>query len=676
MKGSPQDGRRGREGVRIVGKVLSILALVGRVQAGDRSGLEALTEWASPALRQVNERLEAIAQELPLLPEPPGVPSGNTSGFQTRATLLQDGNCWVEVELPQPDRADTVVLVPAVSTGAGKPVAGFGFPLRFTVEATDDVGATHLLRDQTAADFPNPGMYPVVIRFSPTMVRKVRLTVVIPWQDQEPAVLALAEMMVLSGNRNLAVGANVHAPLSRESRPAWSRSNLVDMSSPLGLPVEPSTQASMGYHGPLQAQPEALQSVTLAWSEPQALTEIRLVPVCRHELPHWVAYGFPVRFRIEAAMEPDFSDRRTVLDRTGETQPSPGQNLLCARGDGRPARSLRLTVTRLSERAGDYTFALAEIQAYANGSNVARGATVMAGAGIAAMPGWSATALTDGLASRSRLLELPEWIRLLERRQLLEQEQARLREERAPVFVHAQQTVLRVASGAAGSMAMAAGWVLWRQRRQRERGQELMRERLARDLHDEIGSNLGSIALICTMASRPGTSAAEVRADLAEIEDVARESADSMRDMVAMLSVRRSAMDGRWLAILQHLAERLLHGVHLECSFPETPLHGEPDLETRREIYLFCKEVVYNAARHARARSLWFRIEATDHGLRIEIRDDGQGFSPDTVKQGHGLGNLRERALHLQGRFDLTSAPGKGTTVRLELPRTRRWSKA
>lgn len=221
-------------------------------------------------------------------------------------------------------------------------------------------------------------------------------------------------------------------------------------------------------------------------------------------------------------------------------------------------------------------------------------------------------------------------------------------------------------------MVVLAGLFSWRGHRQRALERERHRERLARDLHDELGSNLGSIALTSSFAAQE--TEAQMRLDLAEIERVARESADSMRDMVSLLGARRGAEAG-WLVVLAALAARLMRGVKLDCRLPSAPLDREPDLETRRELYLFAKEVLHNAARHGQPSEVTFEISPSPAGLRLLIRDNGCGFDPGQPSAGHGLGNLRERAAMMRAELSLTSSPGQGTTVLLHLPRNRRWTR-
>ncbi len=206
---------------------------------------------------------------------------------------------------------------------------------------------------------------------------------------------------------------------------------------------------------------------------------------------------------------------------------------------------------------------------------------------------------------------------------------------------------------------------------------EKHRERLARDLHDELGSNLGSIALISSFAQQDEADPQQLRADLKTIEQVSRESADSMRDMVALLHGDRRAEGGAdFLSVMRALAGRALPACELECELSTAPLGWEPNLETRRELYLFCKKVLYNVARHAKAAHVGFYLSPVRDGLRVVIEDDGCGFDPAEASAGYGLENIRERAAIMKARLDMASAPGEGSRFVLEVPRARRWTRA
>lgn len=637
---------------------------------------ETLSFWSWRELRRLDERLAELDTELSVLAAPAMVNSNVRAGLKTGYTTEEDVR-WMEVELAAPAVADTVVLVPTMAKAASGIVAGYAFPVRFKLEVFDEDDAAQVVLDHTQADFPNPGCHPVTARFPPRTIKRARLTATEPWMADGPEVLGLAEMLVLSGNRNLAIGGRALSSSSRSVPRAWMRANLIDMVTPLGLPAAPQAGGAPGFHSAVAARADEIKWIQIELPEALPLEEIRFIPVRRPEVPLWFDYGFPVRYRVEAANRPDFADALLLHEVTDRLTPLPGMNPVCLPARGVRARFVRLTATQLWYRRSDYVLALAEFQVYHDGQNVASRGRFTASDALpdaeAAAEGWSLAALADGMTEAGRLLELPEWFRQLERHRELSGERAALAGRRHEL-VRRNETRL-IQGGVAGTLGISllSAGLLWRQCRQRRRDTERLRQRLARDLHDEIGSNLGSITLICSMASQPEASPDSVRADLAEIERVAAESADSMRDMVRLIQPRSEAGAGNWLGVLEGLTERLLRGHDLDLALPGAPLTREPDMEALREIYLFCKEVLHNIARHAQASRVVFHLIPRRDGIRIFIADDGRGFDPEQASEGHGLGNLRARAAALRAALDLRSRPGAGTSVQLDIPAGKRW---
>ncbi len=636
--------------------------------------IERAASLVRPELRTASQRLAAQAEELRQLPEPAGVRSGNRIGFQSARDALPS-DLWVDLEWPTPETVDAVVVVPAVVKGAQGDVPGFGFPVRFTMVAYSATGESRMLLDENQKDFPNPRFYPVSAHFSPFNAKRIRFTATENWHPDGPNVLAFAELLALSGNRDVALNGKINSGSNRDARPTWSRSNLLDLNTPLGLPVSPilgGQSVPSGYLSQTASSPVTIKSFTVALPEASALDEVRLVPVRRREMPSWLAYGFPVSFRIDAANQPDFSDAQVIYDHSTTPLLTPGQNVVAFPAAGIRARYIRLTANRLWERSGDYILAMAEMQIYSGNKNVALGAKVSANDSVESAD-WGVSALTDGQADGGRLLELPDWFRLLAKRQVLEKEHAALKAHKNAILESTERWMIGGSISAVVGIALFSIGSVWFQKRTRRREREQLRERFARDLHDELGSNLGSIALISSLASQEDVPIDSMRADLVEIERVARESVDSMHDMIRLRSVRQTAGDGDWLVALRDLASRLLRGIDLQCDFPVKVPSPGPDLETRRNVYLFCKEVLHNIAKHSGARSVRFDVRSTASSFDILIQDNGSGFRPTDPKPGFGLGNLRERATAMRGQLEIDSSPGSGTKVLLHLPRTHHW---
>jgi signal transduction histidine kinase len=628
----------------------------------------------SPDLRKFRAEIKEIDKLLAKLPSPAATNTSHRFGYSSARTTGDD--LWIELKFPEPVAADKIVLVPTTTKDTGGLVSGYGFPKRFILEGIAPDGEAQILMNESATDFPNPGNFPVTVDCERgTRLSRLRLTVVEPWELDGFRVLSLSEIMVLSGNTNVAPQARVEALNSRENYPVWSRSNLIDGFTILGLPVLPDSSGKLGWHSDAGNVAEVSKSVTIDLGKKFPLDEVRLIPAWQENMFAWNNYGLPTRFIIEAAMSEDFSDAWTVYNRSEISLQTPGQNIQFYSGNGKSARYVRVTATRLRERTGKFVFALGELEVYSGGVNRALNAKVTAGESLENKE-WGKEALTDGYAGGGKLLELPQWFEELEKAHTLRKHRDKIWQASVSKMARTERVILLAGFGGSTATVLIAIGALLRSRYLRIRDRERHRERLARDLHDELGSNLSSIALISAFSGMEDTEPDQMRSDLRSIEQVARESVDSMRDLVGILGGGKRGGNGEdWLTVLRGLAERLLRGMEVEFDFPSAALSEEPNLETRREIYLFCKEVMHNCARHSQATSVRFSLMPVATGLSIIISDNGNGFDPATIKRGNGLGNLRERAAIMHGEMVLETQPGKGATFTLHIPRSKRWTR-
>ncbi len=157
-----------------------------------------------------------------------------------------------------------------------------------------------------------------------------------------------------------------------------------------------------GYHSGISPRPDMVKWVQIDLGQVRPLDEVRLVPARPTDFPDSPGFGFPARFRVEAADEPTFRAPRLLADHTGADLTSPGDNPHRISAKGQKARHVRVTATRLWKRTNDYVFALAEMEVLSDGRNVSRGAGVTALDSIEAGR-WSRRHLVDGFGSRARL---------------------------------------------------------------------------------------------------------------------------------------------------------------------------------------------------------------------------------------------------------------------------------
>lgn len=320
---------------------------------------------------------------------------------------------------------------------------------------------------------------------------------------------------------------------------------------------------------------------------------------------------------------------------------------------------MRVTATRLWERDKDFIFALSEMQVFCGGRNVAISAPVSARDNLET-GGWSAARLNDGFTSQGRLVDLGDWLRGLSRRREVQHELALLDAELPPLLAGLRLRLALVAL--AGGMIVALPASMWFVRRQRRHQQELaaLRQRIAADLHDEIGSNLGSIALLARLAADQRSSNTE--ADLTDIYRIAQETADSMRDIVWLIQPGpRAASD--LVARMREVAGSLL--ADIDWRFEAGVIEGSFSLDFERQIFLLFKEALNNIRKHAHAGSVAIRVAQQGGELVLTIADDGVGFNPATATAGHGLASMRHRAAVLAANLTLQSRPAHGTQLEL-----------
>lgn len=624
--------------------------------------------WVSGEFRQLDGRRLALRRELDALPAMADIDPGARLGwrifdYQSRPWRAE---AWAEIDFGELVDFDALALIPAHLATADFAGPGYGFPVRFRVEAFGGETQPLIIADFTRTDFPNPGNLPVWLPAVGSRARRIRLTVTQPWLlGQGLHACALGEFMVLHGTRNLATGRRgvvVRSSDSRESAPAWSRENLVDGQSVLGAPlgariVGPDTIGHC-WHSQLSRRADTVKWVQIDLGRVHPLDEVRLIPARLPQRLHHEGYGFPLRFRVEASDDPDFAHPHLLADYTAAAFTNPGFNAVTIPA-GLAARYVRVTATELQHRGdGQYHFALAELQAYAGGTNVALGARVSFLDNLEASPNWRAGYLTDGARWENRLGEWPAWLSgLSERRERLTQLAA---VEHALADLRPELT--RLVTWTLGGLAVAAALALlaayYRQQLRRSREADALRRRIAADLHDDLGSNLASIALlseICLQSRAPVP-----RADLAELHALARETAGALRDITWFIRPDHHTPD-QFIERLRATARRLLAGV--EWTFEARALTGEIALDAQRHLLLALKETLHNIVRHATARHVQIRLSSTPAKFLLEVTDDGCGMDPAAIPEGQGFASLRHRAQLLGGETQIRTAPGRGTTI-------------
>jgi signal transduction histidine kinase len=214
------------------------------------------------------------------------------------------------------------------------------------------------------------------------------------------------------------------------------------------------------------------------------------------------------------------------------------------------------------------------------------------------------------------------------------------------------------------------------------RAQEEERKRLARDLHDDVLQSIALVIADLEYYRRNQALPTETREALSQQSGTLRAVLDATRRVVADL--RLSTLDHHGLigtlegSLLQRFRREANCEVFLEHSSWPLALSRALSLN----IYRIIQEALANVRKHARARQVWVRLSGDDAYLHVSVSDDGIGFDPDRVLTERqpvnylGLVGLRERAELLGGHLVIESEAGRGTTVKVVIPRDRRAEEA
>jgi signal transduction histidine kinase len=212
-------------------------------------------------------------------------------------------------------------------------------------------------------------------------------------------------------------------------------------------------------------------------------------------------------------------------------------------------------------------------------------------------------------------------------------------------------------------------------RREGERA-ALERQRIARDLHDSVSQSLFSTTLHLRAArhalARAGLDASgAVGEELDEIGQLTRGALAEMRALIFELQPGALTEEGLVAALTkQASALGAREGLVIEVDGPEERLPLRPEVE--EQLYRLGQEALANVVKHAGASSAAVRIAADGDTVSMEVSDGGRGFDPAAVGREHfGLRSMQGRVADLGGRLQVTSAPGRGTTLRVEVPAQR-----
>lgn len=209
---------------------------------------------------------------------------------------------------------------------------------------------------------------------------------------------------------------------------------------------------------------------------------------------------------------------------------------------------------------------------------------------------------------------------------------------------------------------------LLRSRRRNER--EIIRNRIARDLHDDMGSVLSTINILSTMIKTKMTDDPVKASEyVGKIGDNSQRMMEAMDDIVWAIKPDNDNMQ-KITARMREFATSILESKDIEIGFniDDRVNDIKLNMEARRDFFLIFKEAVNNAAKYSHCSKCSIHISPRQHRLVLEVHDNGVGFDVTNADSGNGLSNMQKRAAALKGKLLIQSELGAGTKVTLDIP--------
>ncbi len=200
---------------------------------------------------------------------------------------------------------------------------------------------------------------------------------------------------------------------------------------------------------------------------------------------------------------------------------------------------------------------------------------------------------------------------------------------------------------------------------------EKMRNSIARDLHDDIGSTITGINILSNVLLKQQGDPKAMYSNLQKINENSVAIMESMGDIVWAINPLNDTVE-KIIYRMREFAAEILEPLNIRFNFKVNGDIASVKLDPakRKDFFLIYKEALNNAAKYSRCSHIDIVIEYNGKTLKMNITDDGRGFDEDFTRKGNGIRNIRERAREMPALLQYFTRPGNGTSVMLDVPLT------
>lgn len=588
-------------------------------------------------------------------------------GYRSRIHDSPTNREWIRIELDRVYPVDQIVLVPVIWRESKKGPVGDGFPVKFSVRvgSGNDTEGIEIARF-TESDGLLPRVSPLVIEMPETpvswMILEADQLSRSVWEGR--FILQFSEILLFSGPENVALHGHVEVPIEHHTHDnIWTPRNLVDGVSPYLMDAAAGERSTAFVSAP-NLKSDA--SIEIDLEKPTPIDRVTLHRVDVNDtVPQSVPsdFGIPRHLIIEGANQPDYSDANPLAELTVRTVYDAGP-FIHLRFRETECRFVRLRIREPYRHGEGNLVAFAEIEVLSRGKNAALNAPVKATFDSERQRLLSS--ITDGHNFYGKILPERRWLNELARRHKLENERPLVASSLGQLYAQQRENLNRMRWLAA---LLAAGIMIaiLFDRLIRVKQMTRIRERLAADLHDELGANLHTIGLLSDLAKASSHDQEELKTIHRRIRSETQRSSEAVRRCTGMLEAKGS-YDGL-VEDMHRTARRVLGNLDHQIIIEGEENLKKVDPRIGYDLYLFYKECLVNISRHSEATLFETRLTATPSQLCLTVVDNGKGLPEDKGDTNVIPSSLRRRARLLKSKVSVENLEPSGTIIKLLIGR-------
>jgi two-component system sensor histidine kinase UhpB len=230
-----------------------------------------------------------------------------------------------------------------------------------------------------------------------------------------------------------------------------------------------------------------------------------------------------------------------------------------------------------------------------------------------------------------------------------------------------KQQLMMIGAGSLALLAIGGIWLLMNRNKLKQRMKEMeLRNQIAADLHDEVGSSLSSIHMLSQMATANESNSSQKNI-LDKVNSNAKETMERMSDIVWMIKPGETGV-GNLKQRMERFANEICSSKNIQLSMDLSAIENiKLTMAQRKNVYLIFKEAINNAVKYSGSERIDVKATIQNKQLELSVRDFGKGFEQSAKSRGNGLGNMKNRAKESGGTLAIDSDQGTAVILSVQV---------